>query len=281
MKTLQHLSSPLLFVLTLITLTTLNSCGSDPSDPSNRLTGVLTGKVIVYDQYGNREQDKSGVKVEVDGTSYTGISEPDGYWHIENLPAGTYVITMSKDGYSQYKHYAYPFVGGGEGFVHQTDLHQIPTYKIESFWAGYVDTATKKMEVLLYDSATGRPYHDVKDTLVSVAPYFVAYGRMSQPPSVNNYQSLILFTGRNPDVSSTPGKYEYLQTLRSEPNSQDFGFKLNGTLTYYSAGETIYLKAYPVASAANANYYSNPLTGEQFFIGISDEGSQVISVVKQ
>ncbi|MCB0710833.1 MAG: carboxypeptidase regulatory-like domain-containing protein [Ignavibacteriae bacterium] len=281
MKTSQHYSYPLLFVLTLITLTTLSSCGSDPSDPGNRLTGVLTGKVIVYDQYGNKEQDLSGVKVEVDGTSYKGISEQDGYWHIENLPAGTYVITMSKDGYSQYKYYAYPFVGGGEGFLNETAIYQIPTYKIESLWMGYVDTTTRRTDTLVYDSATGKAYHDVKDTLVSVEPYFVAYGRMNQPPPVNNYQSLILFSGRNPDVSSAPGKYEHLEILRSESESQDFDFKLNVTLTYYSAGETIYLRAYPIASAAYGSYYSNPLTGERFLLGLSEEGSQILSVVKQ
>jgi hypothetical protein len=83
------------------------------SSGGNELTGDLIGKVTLYDYNGIVLANKSGALVQIEGTSYSAVTDSNGDWLIHNLPTRTYSLSISKDGYLPYHDYSYAFLGGG------------------------------------------------------------------------------------------------------------------------------------------------------------------------
>jgi hypothetical protein len=80
---------------------------------SPEVTGDLKGTVSLYDSHFNLVSDKSGVLVQAEGTSFSGISDTGGNWIIHDLPTRTYSLSFSKSGYGTMKNTSFSFVGGG------------------------------------------------------------------------------------------------------------------------------------------------------------------------
>lgn len=108
------------------------------------LKGDIVGFVEIIDEYGNEIEDKSGVEVEFENTSYSATTNKIGKYEIKDVPAGTYSITYTSDSCGMDKYTSFQHVGGNvAAYVSELTLYKFPTYKpdtIEVFYSnGYVD----------------------------------------------------------------------------------------------------------------------------------------------
>src|ERR1043165_5836971 len=87
--------------------TTTSSVGGD------KVTGNLIGKITLTDHTGKPIANKSGALVQIDGTSYSAVTDSNGDWEIHNLPSRTYSLSISKDGFVTFHDPSYAFLGGG------------------------------------------------------------------------------------------------------------------------------------------------------------------------
>jgi len=89
--------------------------------------GRVEGVVTVWEDYNlssmNSSVSAAGVTVALEGTEFYGVTDENGHYAIEDVPAGVYVITAFKDsaksaeegGYGTVKQYNF-FVGGGTSY---------------------------------------------------------------------------------------------------------------------------------------------------------------------
>jgi len=87
------------------------------------IPGSMVGYVVPYDST-NTNIDNSGVKVSVDGTNYSTLSDNKGRWKLDNVVPGTYNISFTKDGYATEKIIAYRFVGNGTDYLFSQNIYQ-------------------------------------------------------------------------------------------------------------------------------------------------------------
>jgi len=97
------------------------------------LVGTMVGYVQLYDSsYQNWINsifisNSSGVLVSIEGTPFKTTTDSTGRWKLSNIPAGTYTIQFSKQGFAMQKIVAYKFIGNGTDLVNTQYLYQIPT----------------------------------------------------------------------------------------------------------------------------------------------------------
>src|ERR1051325_6030649 len=91
----------------LLSLLFLVGCGNSINP---QLTGTMVGYVVAIDSTGS-SHDNSGVKISIDGTSYSTLSDSKGRWQLDNVIPGTYNISFTKENYAMEKMIAYRFVG--------------------------------------------------------------------------------------------------------------------------------------------------------------------------
>ena len=247
------------------------SCQSNPGSTDNQLTGTLTGNVEVFNQYGVLQDDMSGVTVEAEGTSLSGITESDGSWRIENLPTGTYVIKATREGYTEDKSFGYQFVGGGTAHFRLMRIGQIPTFQLDSLAARFVSTTRTDTIIHIEDAIYDTTY--VKKT----DPHLRAMGEVDHSPPAEGDMALKFFVGRTPDVSDEQGTYLSSLSL-SLMQDYEFDFDLEDWVEALElqSGETIYLIAYPVVYTNHALGYYDPVRQTYVDIGTSDNPSRVI-----
>ncbi len=111
--------------------------GSTTNDSSGieSLTGDLTGSISLIEWknekgYSVNLKDQSGVKVNIDGTSFSAITDTDGYWVIHNLPSRTYSITFSKDDFDTMRTTSFSFLGGGTVLYGDVFLSVRPKFEL-------------------------------------------------------------------------------------------------------------------------------------------------------
>ncbi|WP_082213256.1 carboxypeptidase-like regulatory domain-containing protein [Dyadobacter psychrophilus] len=85
----------------------LYSCAADHIPP------IAKGNVAVFDEYASAAGYPSNVKVRLEGGDATRetLTDKDGDWSFKDVPAGTYDIILSKEGFSTYKILRTPHVG--------------------------------------------------------------------------------------------------------------------------------------------------------------------------
>lgn len=212
-------------VLLLIPLLALaTGCGDPPtSSNENRLSGTLHGKVELYDMRGNPLADHSGVKVTAEGTSYQAVTGADGIWQIKDLPAGTYNLRFSKDGFNDHRIISYGFVGGGDDYLRELPS-MVATPTGFEFTGFTVDISN---EFLQFSGSISNP--DLKDLPV------------------------VIYLGRTPEVSSTSNDHFYFFKAQvfhypaTDPiRDTHFDLSFESLRRQFSLppGSTIYARAY-------------------------------------
>lgn len=84
----------------------------------------MVGYVIAMDSTGKNE-DHSGVRISIDGTSYSTVSDSKGRWELHDVLPGTYNISFTKDKFAMEKIIAYRFVGNGTDYLFSQKIYQI------------------------------------------------------------------------------------------------------------------------------------------------------------
>jgi hypothetical protein len=91
---------------------------------NSQLTGTMVGYVVAIDSIGS-SHDNSGVKISIDGTDYSTVSDNKGRWELHNVIPGTYNISLAKEKYAMEKMIAYKFVGNGTDYLDTSKIYQM------------------------------------------------------------------------------------------------------------------------------------------------------------
>lgn len=258
-----------LFLSFLLLSFIISSCGSDePNDPGDKLFGVLTGQIELVDEFGRVMTDHSGAVITVEGTDHSATTDAQGYWRLENLPAGTYVISMAKEGFITMKEFGVAFVGGGTDYLALIRLIRKPTFRVESLAVEMVDKEMQHRNVI---SSSGNDSLIIE--AVTVAPRPAIKGVIAPSLSSEFAYLVQVFVGRDATVSKEEGTFvatfEYFISKRSgwesfvPPLQDDFTFWLDDLLEgMFSKGEKVYVIIYP--SVRGMGSYGGPYTGTYY-----------------
>ena len=271
-----------------------SSTDMNPASGSNGVpVGTLKGTVSLIDTVSQHVVDKSGVLVELLGTSYSAITDTGGLWSIPNLPSRTYNIKYSKPGYDPYK-VQVAFLGGATVWLDSVELFH-------------------KLSFSTVLDAVILPPPDSIDTL-GKSHYGVGYiyAHFSKNTPLHVYLGTMIIAGPRPDITiEDESSYRvallntsqtgYFTVKTNPDSSNDISIPIYNGEAYYgtllvpslqksfSKGDTIYVRSYPYITsipciatigvfAVDAKYYIDPENRKRVFYGVG-EASNVLSVV--
>jgi hypothetical protein len=99
------------------------------------LTGKMVGYIYTFDEFGKVLEDHSNVKITAIGLdrSFSGYSEQNGRFVLEELPTGTYELHFKKSGFGLLKQFGVQHLGGKPTILPRSDsdehayfLYEIP-----------------------------------------------------------------------------------------------------------------------------------------------------------
>lgn len=118
------------FLLLLTGFLLILGCESeeDLTTGPQRMKGSVIGYTRYFDTMYSNEGNRplAGASIFVEGTPFIAISDSTGRWEIHDLPAGTYSMVCSKEGYTKMKVSAFKFVGNGIDVCSFSALGKIP-----------------------------------------------------------------------------------------------------------------------------------------------------------
>lgn len=204
------------------------------------LTGSISGFVELYEEDGSRINDKSGVRVSIEGRNNYAYTNNDGRYSLENVEAGIFNIVFEKEGFGLYKIIAREFVGGGETYLYNIGLTKLPTFNVTS----------------LIITKTITP------------PYLRMSGNLSD--TRNYYRYVMLFFGKREDVSSDPKNYLFANTAYVYRDSTSYSIsfldKENFIERGFNSGEIVHVAVYSISYGYWGVY--DPETGREFFYNV-------------
>ncbi len=207
-----------------------------PALPQN-----VEGFVFLCNEFGQFQQNNSGVTVFLDSTSFTTTTDTVGKFTLQNVPAGNYTITFTKSGYGTYKSSYSDYLGGETYQLPTTSLYATPTTTVTGLSAQIVDS------------------------VVQVSGVLSPAGSETQP------RSALLFASLSPSVS--PDNYTQAFIAYEDTGSS---INFSPVLSSFSSGQMVYLVAY--GASANS-YYKNPVTGKLVYPFVGSTASNVATVV--
>jgi hypothetical protein len=283
-----HIKYSLLLVLVIL----IGCKDDDTSLTANAsLKGNIVGYVITYDSTGSNT-DKSGVKISIDGTKYSAISDTSGRWEMKDVPPGTYNISFTKDSYAMQKNIVYRFVGNGTDYLGYSVLFQIAKRN-----ASLVLKSFQNYDQVRFDSI-GRPI----DT--TVLPFYAANFtcRLFRNDSAESLKgnTLILF-GKTENISpldpssylfSIDNPYYIDNNTALDANGYSFYIYREKLLNSgFKSGDKIYCQAFvsnikewgwgytPSSSEVLTPSYFDIATAKQIYTCFGDNHSEVKSFI--
>lgn len=238
------------YIIPLFTLIMLVCASGCNQYDAPLVTGSIAGFVTPIDESG-ATLARDGVKVTIEEAGKSAMTNSDGYWIINDIPAGIYTISFSKNNFSTNKVVAYQFVGNGTAFITNTQLPIIPPYNttIDSVW---------------YDTTSD--------------PAVVISGSMSRPQPQN--RTVLLFMNKQTPVTSNPKEYSSVVTSFVSALSTNFTERIPVTQFVelgYPRGSTVYITSY--ATSKLYYRYVDIETGRNYYSGIMPSGTNRVSVV--
>jgi hypothetical protein len=243
MKTL--FSTILLFFAAL-----LASCGPKTEIITNTYStaepGNVKGTVKLFDTNGVAISDASGVKVFLEGTTYSTFTASDGTWELTNVPAGTYPSLMySKAGFPTYKSYqsatqgqfgksgnigAYIIGGGGTQYDAIQNFYQISNISVNLTLRGFFDDFKEIIvHYILIDSTSTYSY--VYDTIITPNAQAKFSSRIldNRIPNMGYQYEGVLFFGKSPNIDPTDAKTFLFESCFNYGYFNDGYYYKNGT----------------------------------------------------
>jgi hypothetical protein len=237
-------------LLFLLLLLAVSSC-KQTTTPAEIPTGTLKGNIVLVDYNDKPITNKSGVLVQLDGTSFSATTDAAGYWTIENLPSRTYNLTFSKPGFSSIRGQE-AFLGGA------TVWYNDPSYPI------YIPQPSRDTVILdgiLFGKLWGLYIHSLRKIVKDPAYFLIITGNQphldaADAKSYRNYQVRYANALSSPDSLSMV-VYVY--------NTDEI---FNG----FSSGDTIYFRLYPTTGSFR---YSDPDTDLNVYVGIGPGSNEL------
>jgi hypothetical protein len=220
------------FLSVLVLSPFLAGCGEEePMTGPLLLSGNFTGFVTLIDSNGSRLKDLSGVKVSIDGTSFSAMTDSLGKWNINEISTGIYTINYSKPSYGIYKAMNQGFVGGGTLFLNPVTLAQPPVFTVT---IDSEKTLTDSNSIYIAGNATGVQGMGFSRVLIAI--------------------------GASPDVSANDAsKYLYATSTIVWSNSLMIGTHINKNdldFAGLTSGTIMYAVLYPLSNGSSHAYTS-------------------------
>lgn len=215
-----------LFLVLLFSGWKMNSYTDD------NLTGSLTGIAGLHSNGGYWYG--AGTLVQLFGTSKTALTDSNGFWKIDDVPAGVYTIVYSRENFFTIKQYNVQFVGSGSFFTGEQYLFEIDNRSIASF---NISCENKK---ITFDGTILNAKLEV-----SKVGFFLSKDEKLKPEM----------------------EFDFLWVLPLHPDSINFSgsriFYFNDIDFYnWNIGDTIYARATLLPASGYDNYNLNPETGK-------------------
>ena len=188
-------------------------CGCSSSTNAPETSGSLSGIVFVYKQNSPFSAPYyDGATVQLEGTSFSTLTDSAGHWSISGIPAGAYTVDVTKAGYGLLRWFAVPVFGGGTNIVGPSYLPSLPS---DSVHIDAIDTVSNPQGLNIKVSG-----HSTNS--VSWAVF------VDLTSDVNPEDSHLLITNAWGTNSTTPLAYVTIQDLLREGMH-------SGTKVYISA----------------------------------------------
>ena len=120
----------------------LFGCKGDRGPEGPSLSGSIQGTVVLFDEFGDRMQDNSGVTIVVEEAALSTTSASTGRWDIQSIPTGIYTLTFAKSAFSTRKLVSVQFVGGGTLYLNAVQLIELPHFTVPQIAASLVPGST-------------------------------------------------------------------------------------------------------------------------------------------
>lgn len=187
--------------------------------------GSIVGMVTLMNQWGKPIEpyykNWDGVRVSLEGTEYTAVTDSAGRYELKNVLPGAYTIRFEKEGYGTMKIIGYNFAGSGQSVIKKrTSVSQIPRY------------------IAVIDS-------------VENIPSTKLFGHISEQIPLGGKGGVVVYVGTTPDISyKDPTTYKYysaLSLLNFSRHAERFVFPFGKyASSRLEAGEKYYAKIYPM-----------------------------------
>jgi hypothetical protein len=230
----------IIFVLTNI-LIILSGC--DKNEENSFPKGSIVGFVHLIDENGNVSNDRSGVNVSIEGIAKSAITNEIGRVELTNVPAGTYNILFSKEGYGTCKISSFQFIGGNfPALLNQTILYKQPQIVIQNIEISLMETFI--------------------DMLVEIPP-------------TRKYK-FQAFVKNSPDVSNLDYDFSFTSSRSGAPVTQFNHFVMMNDTTYLP-GEKLYLATYFVNTEEELNSFD--YEKEKYYYTSARKATDVLSLI--
>ncbi len=108
----------------IIFIVFFSSCKKEAGPAGPSLTGNIIGYLTLYNSFGDRIPNASGVAVTIDGSKpRTVFTDSLGEYKLDSIQTGIYNITFVKDSFVTYKKLGQQFVGGSEPVISNVTLY--------------------------------------------------------------------------------------------------------------------------------------------------------------
>ena len=229
-----------------------SACGKDVASPP---PATLNGTVVVFDAWGNRLDDFSGVDIAVDGFSAHATTDASGAWKLDGIPSGKHDLTFTKADYAT---------------MHDVRL----SVAAPSTDAGVTTLAQAPFQQALIDS--------IRVVTRSGADVYLVDGHLSAPPPANAKLggTVALFGGTN-RVSTDVATF-VVWSIGIDPTGKSSTFSISLPASVlrasFASGDQVYVAAY--AMSAICGCYNDVLTSRPIFTTAGPRSNVVSAAVK-
>jgi hypothetical protein len=289
-------------ILLLFGIAVFTSC-TKQSDPvtnyiythsDSALVGDMVGFVDLYDStytsyiYGI-VSGHEGAVVSLDGTPFHTTTDSLGKWTLKNIPAGTYNISITKDGYALIKEVAYKFIGNGTDYLGRFTLLKIPLLHPEIVIRPFHDYYSYGWHDTLYVTSYGDTIKYSRDSTFHPLAAATFTGKIDENISYGNIGSrqMSFYLGKTDHIDPldpnsfiyNSGPMEsnaYSNKSLTSPDLYEINFfKDSLTALGFKSGDRIFIAAYVCTWPCKYAYYTDINTGKTIYTGFSPAHSGV------
>lgn len=231
-------------VVILLVLSTLVSCTETVPD----LQGSLVGYIRSLDEFAEFNNDEEDFRVTVRGISfYTTYTDNDGRFEFRDLPAGTYELSIFKEGYGIMKDYSIQHLGGSPTILH-----------------AYTDRIDKYFIFRLPET---------KITQIAVTDNIISAKFNFMSPMPDRMRLQIYYS----DIQSfTAAEVKRTEQRSLERNGNVYSGTTDLNLFPFKAGQRVYLRACILnTSYAGISYYFDPELGRNVYPNLGKESEEI------
>jgi hypothetical protein len=229
-----------------------SACAKDVASPP---PATLNGTVVVFDAWGNRLNDFSGVDIAVDGFSAHATTDASGAWTLDGVPSGKHDLTFTKADYAT---------------IHDLRL----SVAAPSTDAGLTTLAQAPFQQALIDS--------VRVVTQSGADVYLVDGHLSAPPPANAKLggTVALFGSTNRVSTDIATFVVWANGTDRTGKSSTFSISLPASVVRaaFSPSDHVYVAAYAISAICGCYY--DALTSRPIFATAGPRSNVVSAEVK-